>query len=264
MPHLAWGTDVHFDHCSPEVFEAFAHHVKNSGSQGLCLTGDISEGPTIVAHLKQLSSQIDMPLYCILGNHDYYHSSISEVRAQMQQLPPSIHWMPTAGVIPLSESTCLIGHDGWSDAQHGDYESSTIRLKDYRLIQELAEADKAGQLQNKLQALGRESARSVAPFLAQALNNFQHLIFLTHAPPFREACLYGTEVADDNWAPHFTCKALGDLLLQTMEKHPHHHLTVLAGHTHNPCDIQLTPQIRVKVGQAEYGSPALQRAVEFP
>jgi 3',5'-cyclic-AMP phosphodiesterase len=96
-----------------------------------------------------------------------------------------------------------------------------------------------------------------------ALQAYEQIYLLMHPPPFREACLYGTEMADDNWAPHFTCKAVGDLLLELMPQYPHAHVRVLAGHTHNPCDISILPNLQVQVGFAEYGAPALATCFEI-
>ena len=49
---------------------------------------------------------------------------------------PKLHWMPDAGVVPFTESACLIGHDGWGDGRLGNYHGSDVMLNDFGLIDE--------------------------------------------------------------------------------------------------------------------------------
>ena len=65
------------------------------------------------------------------------------------------------------------------------------------------------------------------------MRRFQHIMVLTHVPPFREACWHEGRISDDNWLPHFTCKAVGDVLIEAMAANPDHRMTVLCGHTHS-------------------------------
>lgn len=256
---LAWATDIHLDHCSADIIEDFCLEIQASAAQALCLTGDLAEAVNVVDYLTTLSERIARPIYFVLGNHDYYHGSIAQVRQTMTtltQVSPWLRWLPAHGLQPLTATSCLIGHDGWSDGRCGNYATSTIRLKDYRLIEEIAQAGEQGRLA-LLQRLGDEAANTLRPYLQQALVQYQHIFVLMHPPPFREACLYGQSIADDNWAPHFVCEAVGALLREQVAKHPTVQVTVLAGHTHNACDIRILPNLQVKVGAAEYGAPTL-------
>lgn len=40
-----------------------------------------------------------------------------------------------------------------------------------------------------------------------------------HVPPFREASWHQGRISDDDWLPHFTCKAVGDVLREAMVAH---------------------------------------------
>lgn len=260
---LAWLTDIHLDHCTDQEVIDFCKHITAQSPDGIALTGDIAEGQNISDYLQLMAKYLDnKPLYFVLGNHDYYNSSIQKVRQEMIELTNSdipVYWMNHIKQSPLTSNVGIIGHDGWSDGRFGDYLNSTIRLKDYRLIKELAEADEQDQLWQTLQHLGDSAAEEVESFLPEALEQFEHLIFLTHPPPFKEACWYLNEMtADDNWLPHFTCKAVGNVLHNWLKKYPQKSLTVLAGHTHNACDVEILPNLRVKVGKAEYGQPEIQ------
>lgn len=66
---------------------------------------------------------------------------------------PRLHWMPAAGIVPLTDQSCIIGHDGWADGRHGDFWNSDVQMNDWRLIEELAGLDRATLL-SKLHALG--------------------------------------------------------------------------------------------------------------
>lgn len=262
---LAWATDIHLDHCSADRIMRFCFEIRASGAQALCLTGDLAESHNLVDYLTELAEQIACPIYFVLGNHDYYQGSIAQVRQAMTELTqtsPWLRWLPAHGLQPLTESSCLVGHDGWSDGRCGDYARSTIRLKDYRLIAEIAEAGDTGRLA-VLNRLGDEAADWLRPHLQQALAQYRQIFVLMHPPPFREACLYGQEMADDNWAPHFICQAVGELLLEQVPAYPTSQIRVLAGHTHNACDIAILPNLRVQVGAAEYGSPVLAHVFEL-
>ena len=47
----------------------------------------------------------------------------------------------------------------------------------------------------------------------QALERFEHVLVLTHVPPFREACWHEGRISGDDYLPYFACKATGDVLL---------------------------------------------------
>lgn len=266
--HLAWATDIHLDHCSAEQRLAFAQDLHNSPSQAIVLTGDLSESQSLTEHLIDLAKTVQKPIYFVLGNHDYYHGQIEAVRTQMHQLTQDSHllnWLPAAGLIPLSESTALLGHDSWADARHGDFINSTIWFKDYRLIQDLAIFEQRESLQLKLNQLGDEAAAYFRECLPRAFEQFERVIALMHIPPFPEAQWYeGVCYPDEpNWLPHCTCKAVGDVLLDIMQAYPQRHLHVLAGHTHHGCDIFVKPNLRVQVGNAVYGSPQIEAILEI-
>ena len=87
------------------------------------------------------------------------------------------------------------------------------------------------------------------------------VIVLTHVPPFREACWHRGRVSDDEWLPHFACRAVGEALVEAMAAHPECEMTVLCGHTHSAGEAQVLPNLRVLTGGAEYGRPEVQRVL---
>ena len=119
----------------------------------------------------------------------------------------------------LTEETGLVGHDGWADGRLGDYARSEVLLNDYLLIEEVSGLDKEERLE-RLHALGDEAAAHFRALLPEALERFRRLIVLTHVPPFREACWHRGQISDDEWLPHFSCRAVGEVLVEAMAAHP--------------------------------------------
>jgi 3',5'-cyclic AMP phosphodiesterase CpdA len=260
MPRLAWLTDVHLDFLDEEKQRAFADHLAGCGADAIAIAGDIANARSLEASLGLLASRITLPIYFVLGNHDYYHGAVAPVRAAAARLSKAhhnLHWLPCAGVVPLGAESALFGHGGWGDGRLGDFAGSTVMLNDYLIIADLAGLSREQRLA-KLNRLGDEAATFVRDALEQALPRFRTLVFLTHVPPFREACWHDGEVSSDNWLPHFTCKAVGDVLLEAMSAHPECTLTVLCGHTHSSGTAPILPNLLVKTGGADYCAPEIQ------
>ena len=112
--------------------------------------------------------------------------SIAGVRAKVRELcrdVPNLHWLPDAGVVPLTETTCLVGHDGWGDGRLGDYHGSDVMLNDFGLIDEFGGFDEdAGERLAKLHALGDEAAAHFRAVLPDALARFRHVIVADPRP----------------------------------------------------------------------------------
>ena len=142
----------------------------------------------------------------------------------------------------------------------GDYLNSTVMLNDYRLIEDFAGLDQVARLK-VLNRLGDEAAAFLHDQIQFAVANYRELILLTHVPPFKEACWYQGWVADDYWLPHFSCKVVGEVLMQLMQKNQNCKMTVLCGHTHNAGFVKMLPNLVVKTGEAVYGQPRLQEVL---
>ena len=264
---LAWLTDLHLNFVTASHVERLCRSVAESGADAVLLTGDIGEAHDVEPLLEALDAGLGMPLYFVLGNHDFYGGGIARVRAGIQALcarSPRLIYLTQAEVVALTGETGLIGHDGWADGRLGDYDRSEVLLNDYRLIEELAGLDKEARL-GRLHALGDEAAAHLRALLPEALGRrFRRLIVLTHVPPFREACWHRGRISDDDWAPHFACRAVGEVLREAMAAHVECEMTVLCGHTHSPGEAQVLSNLRVLTGGAEYGRPEVQRVLTVP
>ncbi|NOT58627.1 MAG: phosphoesterase [Acidobacteria bacterium] len=263
MKQLVWVTDIHLNFISMAGVETFCHRIADENPDAVLIGGDVGEAPDVIGYLKTLAERLALPIYFVLGNHDFYHGSIVQVRREAVALSHQSEWLrylPDSGVIELTEDTCLIGHDAWGDGRIGDYAGSRVMLNDYRLIKELTALNREMLLRN-LNALGDEAADYLNSILPEALARFSNVIVLLHVPPFREACWHEGRISDDEWLPHFTCQAVGEVLFDAMRKRPDRQMKVLCGHTHGAGVANPLPNLMVKTGGAQYGWPSLQEKV---
>ncbi len=264
VKRYAWLTDIHLEFLGDTAAVAFVKELATQNLDGLFLTGDISTAFQLPGHLQLFEDVFQAPAYFVLGNHDYYGGEIESVRQEVHGICSKskwLHYLPMAGIVQINKETCLLGHDGWADGRLGDYGGSNVILNDYQKIQDFVEAGSVGRLA-LLNSLGDQAATYIKENLPVALQQHKNVIVLTHAPPFREACWYQGEISAEDWLPHFSCKAVGEVLQGVMKIRPDRQMTVLCGHTHGSGQSQILPNLRVKTGGAEYGSPCIQEIIE--
>ncbi len=264
MKRIVWATDLHLNFVPDQVTFAFYEAVANQNADAVLIAGDIAEAHNFARHLQDMQAVVSRPIYFVLGNHDYYHGSIQKVRAETRRLcerNPNLIWLNDAGVVKLGRDTALVGHDGWADGRLGDYRNSTIRLNDYVLIDELIGHSRQ-ELLGVLNQLGDEAAGHFRHVLTDALEEHTKVIALTHVPPFLEASWHDGQLSDDDWAPHFTCMAAGEVMRTIMMGHADKQLLVLCGHTHGAGEADIEPNLHVSTGGAVYGHPTVQSLIE--
>lgn len=254
-----WFTDLHLNFLTARQITAFLETAAASPAEVMLISGDISDAPPLTRYLRQIEEQVQRPIYFVLGNHDFYHGSIAEVRARVMQLSkenPRLTWLGNAGVVELTPRTALIGHDGWGDARYGT-PARALLLNDEFQIRELMNLASA-ELRARLKQLGEESAAYLESVLPTALARYEHIYVLTHVPPFIEACRYMGQISSDEALPRFACKSVGEVLWRAMQAHPARQMTVLCGHTHEGADVAILPNLRVLAGKTDYGITPIQ------
>lgn len=268
MSTYAWATDVHLDFLQNDSQRLikFAESLLKPNPTGIFLTGDISTAKSLVYHLSAIEKVVQRPIYFVLGNHDYYGGSIAEVRTTMHELgrvSPFLRYMPTMPYYALTPSTAIVGHDGWYDAFFGNWKNSSFRLNDWNAIREYAPHNGAvSTIVEYSRKLAHEGVLHVQEGIKQAVRYHKNVIVLTHYPPFREAHIFEGKQGDDEAAPWFTSKLMGDMLHLAAKTYPHVNFTVLAGHTHGKCSYKQFPNLYVHVGGAEYNLPVMQGTIE--
>ncbi len=257
MKNFIWTTDIHLDRLDENDRKEFTEWLREQSADAVVISGDIGEGDCVTSYLRGLHDSVGKPIYFVLGNHDFYQRTFTEVRASIRELInecKNLQWLSESGVIQLSETCAMIGHECWGDGRNGDYENASSLLMDFRLIKDYAGLSKEERL-SLLNSIGDKAAACIKKNLVEAFNSYTHVYLITHVPPFREACLdRSLRICDDKKLPFYTCKAVGDILLEIMNNHPTHKLTVLSGHTHEGCDVRILDNLRVVVKDAGYGS----------
>lgn len=265
--HLAWATDIHLDHINTttgvrRLGEALSAPRDGVPPVAVLLTGDIANALRLVDELASLRRYIPptIPAYFVLGNHDFYRGSIDAMRRIALEVE-GYKYLPAIGPVLLAEDTILVGVDGWGDATYGTPDSSTVELNDCVLIAEIHHARKGGRaaMNRALRKLAREDAILLCDNLHRALiQSPRRIIVGTHVPPFREAAWHMGKPSDDQYAPYFSCKATGDVLLAVAARHSAVEFVVLCGHSHGGGTYQPLPNLVVYTGAAAYGSPMAQ------
>jgi predicted phosphohydrolase len=264
MARIVWLTDIHLNFATPPKMETFLAEVRAAEPTAVLVGGDIAESHDLLNYLERLDESIAAPVYFVLGNHDFYFGAIDTVRDMVERFcadRPKLHYLSRESPQELGPTVGLVGHDGWADGRLGNFERSMISMYDYKLI-----ADLTGLTKNERWAVLKARADAAAAHLRKqlpaALIRYEQVFVLTHVPPFREACWHEGQISDDDWAPHFTSKAMGDAILEAADRYPQRRLTVLCGHTHGAGQCRPRPNVIVYTGGADYGNPRVERVFE--
>jgi len=261
MPRIAWSTDTHLNFLHyPKAPKAFGEYLAaEQPFDSMILTGDISEGPEVVYHVKQVQEGFVKPVYFIMGNHDYYMSSFAEVDMAMAKVPG---WLTKSGVVEIDPGVALVGHEGWYDAEYG-HAYARFNMADWSLIGELKSYISRDDLLAKIRAKAQLAAKAARPILEAAIKDHELVLFATHFPPFKGACWHEGGLSNDNYLPWFSSKAMGDILLEVASANPTKRILVLCGHTHSFGIYDAAPNLKVLTGKAKYGSPDLTGVLEI-
>ena len=254
---LVWTTDPHLNHVPVQAWEQWTDAIASRGPDGVVITGDISEGDDVVFQLRRLAQRFAVPIYFVLGNHDFYESSIAATRQNViaaSRENTRLHYLTDSFAIQLDEHVFLVGEDGWGDAVEGDYEGSTVRLNDFHLIEDFRRTD-PDQWKLRLQDLGAESAVRLEAKLDSIPQHAREVLVVTHVPPYCDACWYEGKPTDDNWAPFFVCGQVGRVLRQASQSRGECRFTVLCGQTHHAGIADIAANLIVHTGAADYGQP---------
>ena len=259
-----WTNDIHLEFLDNRGRRLFLRKLAGSDAECALIAGDIGQAPSLVAYLEEIEAVLQRPIYFALGNHDYYRGSIAETSASIRDLVKRSRWLRWVSDLPaiqLTAGTALVGHDGWGDGRLGDYHSSMVELSDFLYIKEVTGLSKSERLQ-RIGALGDEAAQHLTEVLPEALAS-DHVVVLTHVPPWAEAAWHEGGHSGPEWLPFFSCKAVGEVLRATMLSHPNKEMTVLCGHTHGGGVSQILPNLVVYTGAARYGHPVAQGVFDW-
>lgn len=276
MGKLVWCSDIHLDFIARDERDKFYakinSEIDSSGAERLLLTGDVSTGNFITIHLGELAESVKVPISFVLGNHDYYNTNIEWTRSIMEMMSlgdARLSYLPSANVVHLSDSTALVGHDGWYDARHGTHVSRIV-MNDWIKIANYAYNGAIANYRPNYDAILKLSrhfaevgANHVASAVDAAAATHDKIIVATHFPPFVDAHVHDGKKAGDEHLPWYTSKVMGDTLLELAARHSDKKIEVYCGHTHAKKSVTIAHNLEVHVAGAEYNSPAIAGVIQF-
>jgi len=263
---ILWLSDIHLNFLTSKEIAKFIASLSVYNADGLVITGDIGTGPSIVNYLKAFIP-LDIPVYFVLGNHDFYSSYFSPVRSDVKDvsvLPHLVYLTEEYTPIQLTNDTVLVGVNGWADGRYGNLETSKVfeMIGDFEYISSFFGIS-MGESLELMQELAGECAEKLNLKLSTVKDSTKRVIIATHVPPFREACIHMGKVSDEDWLPFFSSKVLGDVILTHAAKHPNIDFTVLCGHTHGEGECKVADNVHVITAKAEYNHPCVYRELEI-
>lgn len=262
---VTWLTDIHLSFNDYRHAVDFVRRVDQDGGEAVLIGGDIGEALDLPDWLALFERHVNRPVYFVLGNHDYYGSSLRQTRAEVARISRSsdrIVWLGGASVLRLSREVGLVGHGGWADGSLGDYAGSRLLLNDFLHIKDFIGLGSAQRL-SRMQTLAGEAASQIDHWLPHALRQFRTVVVLTHVPPFREACRHENLPMSEDALPFFACGRLGTVIRKHAQRFTSRRIVVLSGHTHCRAQVEILPNLIVCVGGAEYGQPEIQDLPEL-
>jgi predicted phosphodiesterase len=256
---IGWLSDIHLNFLEDIEVSAFVSELTSVDVDAWVVSGDIGESHSFKDYLCRLVKGLKRPMYVVLGNHDYYHSSIAEVTAQFKDTSSnvSLAWLSSSDPLFLDGHLAVVGDDGWGDARFGDPTGSQVELNDFYYISELTGLTRLELIQSA-NALGDACAARLAPKLEEAASQCRNVCVVTHVPPFEGAAWHHGRISDPDWLPWFSCASIGRVAMECAGRHPKVRFTVLCGHTHSRGYFEASQNVVVHTAGAKYGEPELQ------
>lgn len=262
---IYWLSDLHLDFTDQNKLQRLFASLQIEPYSALVISGDISGRGKLSEHLEWVSQLSPLPVYFILGNHDFYHftfkGTYEKARQACEQFP-NLHHIQELGVVPLNSSWAMVGHHGWGDGRAGLGIKTKVVINDSIYIHDLRNYYKP-ELWNEMNRLGTESACYMEEYLEIAIQTHDHVLIMTHVPPFPETAWHLGLISCADYLPHMCNLAMGETLRKFALTHPDKDLVVLCGHTHSPGTVTLLPNLKIFTASAEYGSPTIQQCFQL-
>lgn len=259
---LIWCSDVHLNFLQKKEWlrKEFYEKLTNAKADAIVLTGDIAESHDVVMYIEEMETAVGLPVYFVLGNHDFYGSNLLAVKRSVRHL----HYLPKNMGTPLSDSTILLGVDGWGDTRNGDYWGSRLTMSDWIYIEDLRKEYGKGMdfLKTQLMKMADMDASKLKRRVNKAIKEgYSKIIMATHVPPFEESSLYAGKKSTPSGLPFFSSKCLGDAILPIAKSNPKVDFMWLSGHTHSRVRYKPCNNLTSKVAKAEYYYPQIEEII---
>ncbi len=256
--NILWLTDIHLDYLLSRERRNFLQSLVPWQPDIVLVGGDTSKASSLKNDLRAIQEATNTAVYFVLGNHDYFGSSFSDVHDLIGKLTKEendLYWLENMSHVELMEGVALVGHGCWGDAGAGSYWKSVLNkeMPDFREIEDLKVLNRHDRLL-LLKKLGNDASEFIKKSCLAAVKFNRQVIILTHVPPFPQSIPYD-EKSNETGLPFFCCLAAGNALREVAKVNPNVQFTVLSGHTHRESRIRLLENLEAIVQGAEYRMP---------
>jgi predicted MPP superfamily phosphohydrolase len=262
--HFAWLTDIHLDRIAADKLTDHILKFQSKEADAFLITGDISNSQQLNEHLEKLATLLNKKIYFVLGNHDFYQSSVEETHEKIKALceqHKQLIYLPSKQYIELDSNTALLGQDTWADARLSNIEESNLvnRIQDPNKIENLKKTRTIGELKQAMQTLADADAAALKIQIEAAIQTGKsNILIACHVPPFAEACQGETHEGEPkDYLPFLASKATGDVIKAFSEMHPECQFTVFCGHTHVKKE-HIENNLKVFCGEVPRHTPKVQ------
>lgn len=258
----AWATDVHWTIADDTEREAFLRGLEANGLKRLdlvLLTGDIGDGLDATCEaLSAIVERLGVPVFFVLGNHDYYGAHVARARSIVSRLmlDGRLFYMTALDTAIEVGSVAYCGVDGWGDASYGDPTAAVMSMSDWFEIRDLAGSYPPEPPVSILRDLAHADADRLSRQLRSISERVREVVVLTHVPPWPGAAWHKGRPSDGYALPWFCCGATGRAIDAFAEARPDIQVTVYCGHTHSPGCYDRSANVTCVTGAASYGYPA--------
>ena len=251
---LVFFADLHLERMEYPERRNFLRGIALRKEQIVVLGGDIALALSTPLFLSEIAIACSEKRVCfVLGNHDFFGDSVSRMKRIISYQCShytNLHFLDRGDVIQIGGTkSCLIGDSGWADARCGLKHRTYAPCREFELVEELRRGNRSESFQ-AMRFLADASAKMIGKSLEKAAAlRFNHIIVVTHVPPFHQAVKFHGKENSPIRLPFYVNVALGTKLLSFAKKHRNLKITVLCGHTHSAQICRIARNIEICVAE---------------
>ncbi len=167
---IGFATDIHLDHIKENADLTKHRRIGASLAEGLyalLISGDICNGVDFSRQFGAFVEGAGIPVYFVLGNHDFWGAEDIQVRNNADQFPG---YLDRGQVVDLSLGVALCGRTGFYDTLTGNPFESRWHMNDWDRIPRLAGCWRVPQLlQRECKAWAEEETDKAVRILRDAI-----------------------------------------------------------------------------------------------